>query len=777
MTTHSNSEMLGLNDNPNSNEMGCKSHNNTENSFDEVFSLLESTLIDLKENDSTIDLDHTDIDIDLNNPVGMCEFGIAKEVLSSDTSSSKEVGLDCKFSMTDNSSIKNSVEMVDSYTDNQNVCQCSSTQTEKCDNFTCSNKVCSDNSLKYCSLILSGTSEASVMPGDNEAKIIQMSTITELNPKVSKPVFCNCLTKCNCLSFGVVQHLGLAEDHVDTKDEMKQNHPIGLKFNTDTCIEDATNDSSVKKEVGAKSSGIVLEVETCDYDKKNLLTLEIMSSPEQQNIESNTRLNEAIDDIVNEDELLANDEESFNINVGSLGCIKTENNVSFEEELLLDDKVSEMILNKNICVEKVNHTITEKFIEDTSMKIMKPTEEIEMLFDKEKELTLTSNDMNLNDISTVSIKLDADNELKSECTHSIPTVSKEIKTFRDEINTTVDLENEVPTKLFCSTPVTGYKLSCNTFSDKLKNREFGSMSPLGINSALSEEPVVLKRKVGNLMSIKEEDEEIDSSSTKRMKTEVNNLDLDVSRKNLSRKTLEAPAVSLLKKWRPSCLSRSSYYVIDESRNEGEDDYEDAMKSLSETLMKASEINGSTAHEEYQKYLLAENSLDNLKFTEIMQEMTQEMQDQFNDEDRFFEDINEVTVIENTIVETNNELIPATSKENSTFQLELKTNLNQSKSCQILVERKDSEKNVNELSSKPSENLETDTNLSIIYSNDQDKNNDDEEDMLLKEGEFDDKLKTKRSDLEFFISNDPMENADNTNKEWDLLRKLSTDEER
>uniref|UniRef100_A0A1B6E0K9 Uncharacterized protein n=1 Tax=Clastoptera arizonana TaxID=38151 RepID=A0A1B6E0K9_9HEMI len=317
----------------------------------------------------------------------------------------------------------------------------------------------------------------------------------------------------------------------------------------------------------------------------------------------------------------------------------------------------------------------------------------------------------------------------------------------NELGESMDSSNHLPfLKMVCSTPVLNEKLKQSMISKKLKN-EFDSMSPL--NTVVRDARNLKKRTIFETIKEEEEEEEDDStelSPPKKLKNDACEFTVD-----LSRKKLEAPAVSLLKKWIPPGSSTPMYIIDDSDTPNIKEDYEDVMKSLNETLMKET----------------TENNLDSIRFTEIMQELTQEIQDQFKDEDLFFENSNEITVIENTEAD-----VTLTNLKKSEVGMQPKDAIKHV--VQIIVK----EDNPDDASSKNEKEIEGQSHLSIIYANIQDKlADDDEEDLLLEESEFDDKLKKRSRELEFFISSDPKENEDNEDKEWDLLRKLNNDGER
>lgn len=409
--------------------------------------------------------------------------------------------------------------------------------------------------------------------------------------------------------------------------------------------------------------------------------------------------------------------------------------------------------------------------------------------------------------------------LNEDCIKSVRKVDEEFEeenyieiNMTDKSNISSVDENETQCKIHCSTPLVK-DLGTDMVTENINSiASFGLLSPLATNKSNIDGLHHMKRKLCSetLASIKEEEEE-DELIVPAKKPKCDTEDSSCVAKNLKShmKTIEPPAMAIFKKWRPKCLSSSTtYYVVDEcgdaqsSQSEKEDDeFEIAMNSLKEELIKQSDADDLKTLDLYHNHVLAENEEDGLKFEEILQQFTNEL-----------EGMSEYISLDksdgSTITTDNGE-----KSQNTVLEIDCEKNLSstltsdsQKTHDSTLVEKQSveiSRKNDNKGSPandkpiivdddddddviiikenlKPVENrnekLTSNNNIDYITLTA------DEEDELLEDkpevnSETDGSQKKKPREMVEFISKDPKENEDNFNPEWELLRKLNTDEER
>lgn len=362
-------------------------------------------------------------------------------------------------------------------------------------------------------------------------------------------------------------------------------------------------------------------------------------------------------------------------------------------------------------------------------------------------------------------------------------------------------KKEARCEIHCSTPIVREVAVKKVTADCDKISSFGLLSPLTTYSSAAGGSCHLKRKLCTeaLQSIKEEEEEPDVPSKK---TKCDTEDSCVARNLKSpMKTIEPPAMTILKKWRPKCLSSSSsFYLVDEcgvsdaqanQSGKEDDDFEVAMKSLSEELIRQSNSDDLKTLDLYHNHVLAENEEDGLKFEEILQQMTNELEGMsefigLDESARSDDDVekNETTVIEIDCQKgVSSALAENSQKSNDSTFVNEQTADNSSGTCEDKIttanEAVKEDNTVTKESGKPvqnhSEELSPNNTEYITLTAD-------EEDVLLEDEpeiivETDTNQNKKPREMVEFISKDPKENEDNFNPEWELLRKLNTDEER
>uniref|UniRef100_A0A1B6IIU0 Uncharacterized protein n=2 Tax=Homalodisca liturata TaxID=320908 RepID=A0A1B6IIU0_9HEMI len=369
------------------------------------------------------------------------------------------------------------------------------------------------------------------------------------------------------------------------------------------------------------------------------------------------------------------------------------------------------------------------------------------------------------------------------------------------------------TSIYCSTPNMSKEKTTIQEEDSLKHgTDFGYISPL--DKAHIRKKMNLKRKNLGLECIEEVDECLsDMPEEKKLKIGICNADSNVQDDdNSSAKTcFETPAKSILKKWQPSCFSRSSgsFLILDECGENDEesnvkpdevieavmpDDFEVAYKSLTEELMKSSSNNIETL-EKYHSQVQHENQIDDERFDEVIQELTlnYELDERSSIACRSLEcDTNETEHL-NESLESHpkfegkpNEHMKVTDFNKASNSSNEDSQPKYTKAIQTSVVNEGSSGKENapaesstskavEVSSSSKDKLNTSDpeNVTILYGDGRDMTID-EEDFLLEED-----TNSKKKPYEFFefVSTDPQENEDNYNPEWQKLGQLTSDEER
>uniref|UniRef100_A0A1B6G342 ETS domain-containing protein n=1 Tax=Cuerna arida TaxID=1464854 RepID=A0A1B6G342_9HEMI len=383
-------------------------------------------------------------------------------------------------------------------------------------------------------------------------------------------------------------------------------------------------------------------------------------------------------------------------------------------------------------------------------------------------------------------------------------------------------ENNVKggSSIYCSTPNMSKEKTNIQEEESLKHgTDFGYISPL--DKAHIRKKMNLKRKNLGLECIEEIDECLsDIPEEKKLKVECVTADSNVVQDddNSSAKTcFDTPAKSILKKWQPSCFSRSSlsgsFLILDECGENDEesnvnssdevteavmpDDFEVAYKSLTEELMKSSSNNIETL-EKYHSQVQHENQMDDERFDEVIQELTlnyeldektslacRSLECDSNEREHPNEPLDSHPKLEDKPTEhikvtdfnkasncSNEESQPKYTK---TIQ---NTVVDEGGEALILKENAPAESSTSkvvEVSSSSKDKLDPSDpeNVTIHYADGRDMTVD-EEDFLLEED-----TNSKKKPYEFFefVSTDPQENEDNYNPEWQKLGQLTSDEER
>lgn len=365
---------------------------------------------------------------------------------------------------------------------------------------------------------------------------------------------------------------------------------------------------------------------------------------------------------------------------------------------------------------------------------------------------------------------------------------------------------------FCSTPITS-----NIFKENVEDSiepNSDHLSPLNRPTNYLKSKMNLKRTNLCLERIEEIDESTDGCSDKRLKlsspTFENKID-PVFGKNdenvsSSMTCFEPPAKSILKKWDPGCLSRDSFFILDEcgetdseetikpSQESADqtsvvlDDFEVACKSLAEELLMSSS-NFETL-EKYNSQVQLDSQMDDKKFFEALQEMTlnYEMEEKMflskmkpNEDSKCLTRENVTNYSHMNMEESLND----TENKANPSSLVSESKLSEDKNILAEVKGLNSVSGADDLSIKHEDNPETSSctqQTMLICENERvvtvkgtdEKFSIDEEDVLLEE---DIKVEQKQYVYFEYVSSDPKENEDNYNPEWQKLGKLTCDEER
>lgn len=381
--------------------------------------------------------------------------------------------------------------------------------------------------------------------------------------------------------------------------------------------------------------------------------------------------------------------------------------------------------------------------------------------------------------------------------------------IKDEQIASSDDKKEAAT-FFCSTPIVN-----NIIKEKVEDSiELNSdhISPLRPTHYLKSR-MNLKRTNLCLERIEEVDESTNGCSDKRLKlgspSFENNMVLEKKNENVSSSMscFEPPAKSILKKWDPGCLSRDSFLILDEcGETDSEetikpsqesvdhtsvtlDDFEVACKSLAEELLMSSS-NYETL-EKYYSQVHLDSQMDDKKFDEVLQELTlnNEMDEKsFMSKMKPIEDskfLNRENVTNYSHMNMEESLNDAENKENPLTSGH-ESGLSEDKKILVEVKGLSSVSGADNVSFiKHEDNPETSSSTQqtkLICENERlvtikgtdEKLSMDEEDVLLEE---DIKVEQKQYVYFEYVSSDPKENEDNYNPEWQKLGKLTCDEER
>lgn len=365
--------------------------------------------------------------------------------------------------------------------------------------------------------------------------------------------------------------------------------------------------------------------------------------------------------------------------------------------------------------------------------------------------------------------------------------------------------------LFCSTPIVNTILKEKVEDSIELNSDH--MSPLNRPTNYLTSRMNLKRTNLCLERIEEVDESTDGFSDKRLKlgspTFENEIVLEKKNENVSSSMscFEPPAKSILKKWDPGCLSRDSFLILDECgetdseetikpRQESVDhtsvtldDFEVACKSLAEELLMSSS-NYETL-EKYYSQVQLDSQMDDKKFDEVLQELTlnYEMDEKsFMSKMKPIEDnkfLSRENVTNYSHLNMEESLNDAENKENPLTSGH-ESGLSEDKKSLVEVKVLSSVSGADNVSFiKHEDNPETSSSTQqtkLICENERlvtikgtdEKLSMDEEDVLLEE---DIKVEQKQYVYFEYVSSDPKENEDNYNPEWQKLGKLTCDEER
>lgn len=382
----------------------------------------------------------------------------------------------------------------------------------------------------------------------------------------------------------------------------------------------------------------------------------------------------------------------------------------------------------------------------------------------------------------------------------IPNCRTDDGQIKDEQIASSDDKKETKT-FFCSTPIVNNILKENVEDSIELNSDH--ISPLNRPTNYLKGKMNLKRTNLCLERIEEVDESTDGCSDKRLKldspTLENKMVSEKSNENVSSSMpcFEPPAKSILKKWDPGCLSRDSFLILDEcGETDSEetikpsqesvdhtsvtlDDFEVACKSLAEELLMSSS-NYETL-EKYNSQVQLDSQMDDKKFDEVLQELTLNYE---MDEKSF---MSKIKPIEDSRKKNMEESLNGTENKENPLTLGHESALGEEdKNIIAVVKGLSSVSGADKVSSiKHEDNPETSSctqQTKLISKNEKlvtnkgtdEKLSIDEEDVLLEE---DVKVEQKQYVYFEYVSSDPKENEDNYNPEWQKLGKLTCDEER
>lgn len=392
----------------------------------------------------------------------------------------------------------------------------------------------------------------------------------------------------------------------------------------------------------------------------------------------------------------------------------------------------------------------------------------------------------------------------------IPTCRTDDGQIKDEQIASSDHKKETTT-FFCSTPIVNNILKENVEDSIELNSDH--ISPLNRPKNYLKSKMNLKRTNLCLERIEEVDESIDGCPDKRLKLDsptLENKESEKSNENVSSSMpcFEPPAKSILKKWDPGCLSRDSFLILDEcGETDSEetikpsqesvdhtsvtlDDFEVACKSLAEELLMSSS-NYETL-EKYNSQVQLDSQMDDKKFDEVLQELTlnYEMDEKnFMSKIKPMEDsrfLNRENVTNKSLMNMEESLNDTENKENPLTLGHESALSEEDKNILAEVKGLSSVSGADKVSSiKHEDNPETSSctqQTKLISENERlvtikgtdEKWSIDEEDVLLEE---DIKVEQKQYVYFEYVSSDPKENEDNYNPEWQKLGKLTCDEER
>lgn len=373
--------------------------------------------------------------------------------------------------------------------------------------------------------------------------------------------------------------------------------------------------------------------------------------------------------------------------------------------------------------------------------------------------------------------------------------------IKDEQIASSDDKKETTTTFFCSTPIVNNILKENVEDSIELNSD--DISPRNRPTNYLKSKMNLKRTNLCLERIEEVDESTDGCSDKRLKldgpTLENKIVSEKSNENVSSSMpcFEPPAKSILKKWDPGCLSRDSFLILDEcGETDSEetikpsqesvdhtsvtlDDFEVACKSLAEELLMSSS-NYETL-EKYNSQVQLDSQMDDKKFDEVLQELTLNYE---MDEKSFMSKIKPIEDsrkknMEESLNDTENKENPLTLGHESVLSEEDKNILAEVKGLSSVsgadkVSSIKHEDNPETSSCTQQTKLISENERLVTIKGTDEKLSIDEEDVLLEE---DIKVEQKQYVYFEYVSSDPKENEDNYNPEWQKLGKLTCDEER
>lgn len=392
---------------------------------------------------------------------------------------------------------------------------------------------------------------------------------------------------------------------------------------------------------------------------------------------------------------------------------------------------------------------------------------------------------------TLNTKLE-DSEIPTCRTDDVQIKDEQIASSGDKKETTT---------FFCSTPIVNNFLK-ESVEDSIELNS-DHISPLNRPTNYLKSKMNLKRTNLCLDRIEEVDESTDGCSDKRLKLDSPTLENKiVSEKSIenvssSMPCFEPPAKSILKKWDPGCLSRDSFLILDEcGETDSEetikpsqesvdhtsvtlDDFEVACKSLAEELLMSSS-NYETL-EKYNSQVQLDSQMDDKKFDEVLQELILNYE---MDEKSFMSKIKPIEDsrkknMEESLNDTENKENPLTLGDESALGEEDKNILAEVKGLSSVsgadkVSSIKHEDNPETSSCTQQTKLISEHERLITIKGTDEKLSIDEEDVLLEED-----IKSEQKQYVYFeyVSSDPKENEDNYNPEWQKLGKLTCDEER